>query len=242
MHEVAGGALRSADPEGNALLRRLPESEFEPLAERLDVLEFAGHEQLFAADTVVEHVYFPLDALASLVTEAGHDTLVEVGAIGSEGMVGVPVFLGARTSSAAAFCQVPGRMARLASGELRAILEQAPTLRDRLGLFTNLLMAELVQNAACNRIHEAEQRCARWLLLTSDRVGRDRFDLTHRFLAQMLGVRRATVSEIAKSLADAGLISYWRGSIVIRDRAGLAAHACPCYERLRTQLSALFPP
>jgi CRP-like cAMP-binding protein len=242
MHETPGRAPQAASLADNALLRRLPDAEFGPLAEGLDVLEFTGQEPLFAADTAIEHVYFPLGALASLVTEVGHDTRVEVGATGNEGMVGVPVFLGARTSSATAFCQVPGQMARLASEDLRAVLEHAPTLRGRLSLFTNLLMAEFVQNAACNRIHEAEQRCARWLLLTSDRVGRDRFDLTHRFLAQMLGVRRATVSEIAKSLADAGLISYWRGSLSILDRVGLAAHACPCYERLRAQLSALFPP
>lgn len=240
MNSLPGNTPSGAgSPRENALLNPLPEQEYELLAERLEIVEMDGRELLFEADTSIEHVYFPLDALCSLVTDTGQNTMVEVGAIGNEGLLGIPVFLGAPTSPNTAYCQVPGQMARMSAEALREVLPRTPTLGDRLRLFSNVMMAQLSQNAGCNRSHNAEQRCARWLLLTADRVGRDRFDLTHEFLAQMLGVRRATVSETAQSLAEAGLIRYHRGTMTILDRAGLTERSCPCYEALRSQLKQL---
>lgn len=223
----------------NALLRPLPEAEYDALSERLVLVDLEGVELLFEAAKPIEHVYFPLTALCSLVADTGEESMVEVGAIGNEGLLGVQVFLGSSVSPTTAYCQVPGRLARMRADELQSVLEDAPTLNRRLSLFSNVLIAQLGQNAACNRAHTAEQRCARWLLLTADRVGRDRFQLTHQFLAQMLGVRRATISEIAQSLAEVELISYQRGELTVIDRAGLTERACPCYATLRDQLDQL---
>lgn len=230
---------RAPSPRENAVLSPLPVEEYQQLEQRLQVLDLSGHELLLTANAPIEDVYFPLDALVSLVSDTGQGTMVEVGAIGNEGMLGIPVFLGAPTSPTSAYCQVPGHMAHLPAAALQTLLPHTPTLNDRLRLFSNVMMAQLGLNAACNRAHAAEQRCARWLLLTADRVGRDEFDLTHQFLAQMLGVRRATVSETAQALAEAGLIRYQRGHLILLDRTGLAERACTCYESLRTQLKTM---
>lgn len=230
---------RTPSPRENAVLGPLPAEEYQQLEQRLEVLELDGQELLLTANAPIEDVYFPLDALASLVNDTGQGTMIEVGAIGNEGMLGIPLFLGAPTSPTTAYCQVPGRMARLPAATLQAVLPHTPTLNDRLRLFSNVMMTQLGLNAACNRAHSAEQRCARWLLLSADRVGRDEFDLTHQFLAQMLGVRRATVSETAQSLAEADLIRYQRGHLTLLDRAGLAERACPCYESLHAQLKTM---
>lgn len=240
---MTGSAATSpadTSPRDNAILASLPEDEYVLLAEELEVLGLGWRELLYEVDAVIEYVYFPLDGLASLLMKVDANTQMEVGAIGREGMLGVPVFLGAESSSVAAYCQVAGRMVRLPAKTLQEALPQAPILRSRLGLFSNTLVTQLGQNAACNRAHNAEQRCARWLLLAADRINRDRFDITHEFLSHMIGVRRATVSETAQALAEAGVIDYRRGTLTILDRPGLAERACPCYEQARDQIRQLF--
>lgn len=227
-------------PRDNAVLAALPEQEYALLAEELVVLELGWRELLYQVDKTIEYVYFPLDGLASLLMSVDVDTQMEVGAIGREGMLGIPIFLGAESSPLAAYCQIAGRMVRLPATTLQQALPHTPTLRGRLGLFSNTLVAQLGQNAACNRAHTAEQRCARWLLLAADRISRDRFDITHEFLAHMIGVRRATVSETAQALAQDGLIRYHRGALSILDRPGLTERACPCYEQARAQIQQLF--
>lgn len=227
-------------PRDNAILAALPEEEYALLAGDMEVLDLGWRELLYQVDAAIEYVYFPLDGLASLLMNVDADTQMEVGAIGREGMLGVPVFLGVESSPVAAYCQVAGRMVRMPAKTLQDALPRTPVLGTRLGLFSNTLVTQLGQNAACNRAHNAEQRCARWLLLTADRVNRDRFDITHEFMAHMLGVRRATVSEAAQALAEAGLIRYQRGSLTILDRPGLIARACPCYEQARSQINQLF--
>lgn len=239
MSESSAAASAGASPRDNALLGPLPEAEYAQLAEHVEMQELDWQKHLYEADTAIEYVYFPVDALASLLMRVDESTQVEVGAIGREGMLGVPVFLGTSISPYAAYCQVAGRMARMPANALQEVLHHTPTLNSRLSLFSNTLMTQLGQNAACNRAHDAEQRCARWLLLTADRIDRDEFDITHEFLSHMLGVRRATVSETAQDLAEADLIRYRRGRLTILDRHGLTERACPCYEQARTQLELL---
>lgn len=155
--------------------------------------------------------------------------ITEVTTIGKEGMVGVPVFLETDRTPLAAFAQIAGEAMRMKAQQLRAEIKRDGPVVKRLLRYTQGLMVQIAQSGACNQLHSPRQRCARWLLMTHDRVGRDEFNLTQEFLCQMLGVRRATVSEIASSLQQAGVIRYSRGRITIVNRRGLEAASCECY-------------
>ena len=154
---------------------------------------------------------------------------VEIATVGPEGMVGLPVFLSDEQVAHRAFVQVPGEGARIAADAFRRLIPRCPVLNHLLLRYTLALLHQIGQNAACNRIHLVEERCARWLLMSHDRVQEDSFPLTQEFLAQMLGVRRPTVSIAGGMLARAGVVTYTRGQITILDRAGLEAAACECY-------------
>jgi CRP-like cAMP-binding protein len=183
-------------------------------------------------------VYFPIDLVGSVLAETDAGP-VEVGTIGNEGVVGLPVFLGARSGPGMAMVQVPGRALRM---ELEAFRREARTgeLRSLLERYTLGFLTLVSQGTACNRSHSAEQRLARWLLIVHDRVGRDEFPLTQEFMAQMLGVRRATVSETAAKLHNDGLISYSRGVVRLLDRAALEKTSCECYQIVRAGFERLF--
>src|SRR2546430_4742891 len=155
--------------------------------------------------------------------------------MGNESMVGLPVFLGVETSPAQAIVQIAGDAVRMAATVFREEVRPGSTLHDLLQHYTQALMMSMAQTAACNRLHTIEQRCSRWLLQTHDRVQSDEFSLTQEFLAQMLGVRRATVNSAAGALHEAGFIRYSRGMITILDRPRLEAHACECYRIIRTE-------
>jgi len=187
-------------------------------------------------------VYFPLTFVASIlaVTREGHQ--VEVGTVGNEGVVGLPVFLGASSSPGRAFVQIPGQGERVDVTVFRREALRAGKLRDLLHRYTLSFMTQVSQGFACNRAHAAEQRLARWLLVVRDRVGCDEFPLTHRFMGQMLAVRRATVTDTAGALQRAGLIRYRRGMITIRDGPGLEKAACECYWIVRQELERLLGP
>jgi CRP-like cAMP-binding protein len=165
---------------------------------------------------------------------------VEVAMIGFEGMAGLSAFLGTTASPHRSFCQVPGQTLRLDTVTLRRFLAGDGALHDLLHRYTQAVMAFLAQNIACNRLHSAEERTARWLAQTHDRVGTDSFQITQDFLAQMLGVRRAMVSESARTLQQAGLIRYSRGRITILDREGLHSAACECYLTIRREFDNLY--
>ncbi len=163
----------------------------------------------------------------------------EVGTIGNEGMVGLPVFLGADQTPTEAFCQVEGEALRMRTDMFREEVKNGGGLVSILHRYTQALFTQIAQSAACNRLHSIEQRCARWLLLTQDRVEPDEFSLTHEFMGQMLGVRRATVTEVAGTLQKAGLITYNRGKITVLDRKGLEGASCECYQIIRQDYDRL---
>jgi CRP-like cAMP-binding protein len=154
-------------------------------------------------------------------------------------MVGLPLFLGAGSSPHASFCQIPGQAVRLHADSLRTVLADDGALHRALNRATQATMVQVAQNVACNNGHDLEQRAARWLLTTHDRVVRDHYPLTQQFLAQMLGARRPTVSQVAQRLQDRGLISYSRGILRILDRPGLEAVCCPCYDIVRAEFDAI---
>jgi len=165
---------------------------------------------------------------------------IEVGTVGNEGMIGLPVFLGSDTTPGLAFSQVPGQAYRMPTATFRQFLQASSRLTTVLRRYTQAIMIQISQGTGCNRAHSNEQRCARWLLQTHDRVGADEFVLTQEFLAQMLGVRRATVSEVASGLQENGLIEYTRGHIHIVDRARLEATSCGCYQTIRDEYDRMY--
>src|SRR5215212_2070341 len=223
----------------NRLLAALPVQERWRLGPELRVVELRMREQIYDTGEAITQIYFPLTCVISVVTAVDDDLAVEVAMIGLEGMAGLPAFLGGAASPHRCFCQVPGQALRLDTVTLRRFLAGDGALHDLLHRYTQAVMVFLAQNLVCNRLHSTEERTARWLAQTHDRVGSDSFQITQDFLAQMLGVRRATVSESARTLQQAGLIRYSRGRVTIADRDRLRAAACQCYLTIRHEFDKL---
>lgn len=167
---------------------------------------------------------------------------MEVATVGREGVVGLPVFLGTDSTAGTALSQIPGTASRITADDFRQLAHPGTVLHDLLHRYIQALMVLMAQNGACNRRHPIEQRCARWLCMTHDRVTGDTFPLTQEFLGQMLGVRRAGVSEVEGRLQADGLIRYSRGHIEIVDRPGLQARACGCYAIIRDAFDRMLEP
>ena len=215
--------------KGNGLLGALPAEDFERLLPHLETVTLEVKDFLYETDRPIEYVYFPIDCVTSTIATMRDGRTVEVGTIGKEGMDGLPVFLGAQTAPLDSFCQVPGDAARMTAEALRSEVGPGDRLYELLRRFTEATLVFAAQSSACNRLHSVEQRCSRWILHTHDRVGKDEFYLTQEFLSQMLGVRRASVSEVASAFQGEGLISYRRGNLRIADRCGLEAVSCECH-------------
>jgi CRP-like cAMP-binding protein len=207
-----------------------------PLLERGTI---AIKQVVYEANGPITHVYFPTGSVISLVTFMAEGAPVEMATVGREGMVGLPIFLGAGTIPSTAFGQIPGDSLRMETGAFTEKVRRNSRLVRLLNLYTQALFNQVAQSSACNRVHSIEQRCARWLLQTHDRVGKEDFPLTQEFLAQMLGVRRARVNVGAGMLQDAGFIRYIRGRIEILDRAGLEAASCACYGIIKREFERL---
>ena len=199
-------------------------------------------DEVFRSREPIPALYFPVDAVLSLISLIDGEPAVEVATIGREGCGGLPAFLGSLISPNDCFCQIAGDAWRLPIGELPGILNGDGALHEALHRYTQATMVQLAQNVACNRLHSTEERCARWLLQTRDRVDSDTFELTQEFMAQMLGVRRGTVSLVAGALQQAGLIRYVRGRIAILDDERLHDVACECYDLIRAEYDRLGVP
>lgn len=214
----------------NSLLSAIPRTALRRLLPAMQEVELEFGQVLYEPGDEIRHVYFPSLSLVSLLTLADGHLALEVGLIGREGMVGIPLVLGHRTSSVRALVQGSGTALRMASARFLAEFRASPPLQRELYRYTHNLMAQISQTAACNRFHVVEQRLARWLLMTHDRVRSNRFHMTHEFLGHMLGVRRVGVTRAAQALGGRRLIAYSRGDITVLDRKGLEAAACQCYE------------
>ncbi|WP_159104679.1 Crp/Fnr family transcriptional regulator [Plantactinospora sp. BB1] len=233
------GAVARTDRQRNFILATIPDPEYAQLHDALTPVELTSRDPIYSTGGAIHDVYFPVTAVLSMIAEVDGEPAVEVATIGREGMSGLPVFLGVGASPNTVFAQVPGRALRLPVERLRDVLSRDGHLHRQLHRYIQATLVQLAQNVACNRMHNSEQRAARWLMMTADRVDAERFPLTQEFLAQMLGVRRATVSLTAGALQEAGLISYSRGVITIRDRAGLEATSCECYRVVREEFDQL---
>lgn len=224
----------------NRLLGTFDGKELQTWRGRLERVSLATKQVLYEPNSPIDYVYFPTGAMASLVAVMQDGTAVETAAVGHEGMVGAPLVLGATSTPLKAFCQVPGPAERLPAEVLMRLVDRSPRLRRLLNRYVQVLMVQLAQGVACNRLHSVEQRCPRWLLATRDRVATDSFPLTQEFMAEMLGVRRAGVTEVAGRLQKAGLIRYNHGRVTLLDRDRLRSAACECYSVIAEQFEQLF--
>ena len=213
----------------NQLLEAVPRKDYRRLLGRLEPVELFFGEILYEPGDEINYVYFPGTSLVSLLTLVDVRLALEVGVVGREGMVGIPLALGYGISPFQALVQGGGMALRMKAAQFLKELRKSPALQRALYRYTHTLMAEVAQTAACNRFHVVEERLARWLLMTRDRVQSTEFRLTQEFLSHMLGVRRVGVTKAAGHLQEHKLIEYSRGSIKIVDHAGLEAASCSCY-------------
>jgi len=205
-------------PSRNRLLAALSAEDKEALGNALEPIELSFKDILHDIEEPVIHVYFPTSGVISLVNEPDPGEIIEIATIGREGMAGLPVVLGIDTMPNRTLVQIPGGGFRVEAAVFARFVDARPHFLAVLMRYTLALLNQVAQNVSCNRLHEVQERCARWLLQTHDRTDGDSFPLTHEFLGQMLGVHRPTVSIAAAMLQKAGLISYVRGIITIIDR------------------------
>ena len=223
----------------NQLLAALPSKEYSRLVAYMEVVPLEIKQHLYQRNQPIEYVYFLNYGVASMLTVLTNGSAIEVATVGNEGMVGLPVFLGADRIPGECFIQVPGYGLRMRVDAFKTHVTASSPLHDLLQRYTQALFNQIAQSAACNRLHSIEERLCRWLLMTADRVETGTFPLTQEFLSKMLGVNRSSVSLTASILQRAGLIEYVRGEMTILDRSGLEATTCECYEVVRGEFERL---
>jgi CRP-like cAMP-binding protein len=223
----------------NRLLESLDSATRKSLTPHLTLVDLHLKQYIYKPNEPLANVYFPINAVISMLAPPEVGASIEVATIGNEGFAGLPVFLGAKSAPGTSFAQIAGQALRMRAVDFRSAVERNGSLTRVLHRYTQALMVQISQGTACNRAHSIQQRCARWLLLTHDRVGGDEFPLTQEFLAQMLGVRRASVGEVATALQKRGLIRYSRGRIRIMNRRGLESASCICYSIIRNEYERL---
>lgn len=232
------GAPRSGRSEASHILRALPEPEYTRLLPHLQPMPLAQDQVLFNVAAPISGGYFVNTGLVSCLTVMRNGDSVEVGLLGYEGFVGLPILLNIAHSSTLVNVQIAGDAMRINADALHNLLPHLPMLERLLSRFAYLQALQSQQIAACNRLHEVDERLARWLLMTQDRVQLETFPLTHELLASMLGTRRSSVTVAAGILQKAGIIDYRRGKVHILNRKKLEEAACECYPVIQAQLNA----
>jgi CRP-like cAMP-binding protein len=222
----------------NEVLSRLPAQELALLEESLEFLPLPRRALLYDAGKPIEYVHFVETGIASILSVLADGSGVETATIGREGMIGSAIFHGVDRTAEQAMMQVPGTGYRLKSGTFRRLLPRLPGLNALLHRYSVYLFTFTAQNSGCNRRHSIEQRLSRWLLIVQDRMAADEFELTHDFMSQMLGVRRASVTDALSELERRNLIRTRRGFVTIADRGGMESIACECYGVIRDALEA----
>lgn len=226
----------------NQLLAALPRKERERLLPDLEHTPLAVREVIYEADGHIRYVYFPTSGVISLLCTTGEGASIEVGAVGKEGMAGVPVFLGVDASLTRAVVQVAGEAVRMRAKAFREAAGRGGPFHDLLHRYTYALMTQLSLSIACNRFHSVENRLARWLLMMHDREPTDEFKFTQEFIARMVGTRRPHVSTAVGNLQAAGLLRNGRGSIHVLDWRGLEGVSCGCYLAAKKRFASLLGP
>jgi len=228
------------NPCQNHLLAALPRKELASFSAHLELVPMPLGKMLYVPDQQLTHAYFPTTSIVSLhyITESG--ATAEMACVGNEGMVGVSLYMGGKSTPSSAVVQTAGSAFRLESGRLLLEFNRAGTMQRLLLRYLQALMTHMAQTAVCNRHHSVEQQLCRWLLLTLDRLPTNQLVMTQDLVANMLGVRREGITEAAGNLQRSGFISYRRGHISVLDRNGLEKHTCECYDVVRTEMKRLF--
>lgn len=231
--------LLTAELQKNSLLYSLADADADGVSECAKLIDLKTRQEIYDANQEIREVFFPINSVLSVVARLEDGQMIEVGTVGREGVSGIPLLLGATTSANESYCQVPGLAISLPAEFFTHLAEKNPGFRRLLDQYLQAYINLLGQLAACNRLHSVYERCARWLLLTHDRVKDDVLLLTHEFLGMMLGTRRSGVTIAAATLKKAGFIDYAQGRITILDRPGLEAASCECYSVARGQFGDL---
>ena len=235
-------AVDGQQGERNHLLRSIPAEEYARIRPLLEPFQVKVMELYADLGDPIRYVIFPGTAVISLVRRTREGAMIENGTIGREGMAGLELTQGVEWALSITTGQVPGDALRMPAREFTARLPELPALAKLLARYNAYFLSQVAQSLTCNSMHPVERRCARWLLMTHDRVGGDTFQLTHEVLSQMLAVRRAGVTESAVVLQRAGHIKYSRGTVTILDRAGLESASCECYGIVRSHRDRLLGP
>jgi CRP-like cAMP-binding protein len=222
-------------PTVNRLLATLPKKEYQRLLPGLKHITLSFGEVLYEPGDTIKHVYFPNNSIVSLLSALSERSTLEVGMVGNEGMAGLPLFMGVNVSRTRALVQGAGSAMRMTSATVRDEANRLGALHRLLHRYSHSLLTQVSQSATCNRFHSVDARLARWLLMTSDRLGMGEFRLTQEFMSSMLGVRREGVNKAAGALQARKLIRYSRGVITILNRRALEANCCECYGIIRSE-------
>ena len=228
-------------PNQNHLLAALPTAEFERLAPYLEPVELLLGDVLYESGGQLQHVYFPTTAILSLHYVMENGSSSEIAGVGNEGVLGISLFMGGNTTPSRAVVQTGGLGYRLKAKLMMDEFKRAGPMQQLMLRYTQALITQMSQTAACNRHHSLVQQLCRWLLLTLDRMPTNELIMTQELVASMLGVRREGVTEAAGKLQQAGVISYRRGHITVLDRAGLESQVCECYDVVKREFARLLP-
>ena len=223
-------SLTKSPPITNQLLAALPRKEYQALQSQLEEIPLVFENIIYKPEVVISDVYFPNSGVISLLAGLNERATLEVGLVGKEGMLGLAVFMGASASQNRAVVQGTGTAMKMKASAFRRECNNGGDLPRLLRRYTHSRLTQITQSAVCNQFHSVEERLARWLLMTHDRMATDEFLLTQEFLSNMLAVRRECVNKAAGKLQKLKLITYSRGRLTVLDRAGLEAHTCSCYE------------
>jgi CRP-like cAMP-binding protein len=219
----------------NFLLSHIPEIEYRELRPHLEFFPTPLKTVLYERNKEIEYVYFPLSGEHSVLAIMEDGAAVEVGTVGNEGMSTVDILTGSKYAIETTICQIAGNSLRMPAAKFMAMLENLPGLKKICYRFFQAYLCQVSQSVACNRLHTTEERFAKWILMSHDRVPGDEFHITQEFLADMLGVHRPSVTLIAKTYQQAGIIKYHRGTVTVLDRPSLEDACCECYETVRQQ-------
>jgi CRP-like cAMP-binding protein len=228
-------------PTQNRLLAALPEAEFVRIAPHLQLVPMLLGDSLYEPGGQLQHVFFPTTAIVSLLYVMESGASAEIAGVGNEGMLGIALFMGGDTTPSSAVVQTAGHGYRLPGRVLKEEFNRAGQMQQLLLRYTQALLTQMCQTAACNRHHSIAQQLCRWLLLTLDRLPSNELIMTQELVANALGVRREGVTEAAGHLQTAGCIRYRRGHIAVLDRSGLEARSCECYQVVKTEFDRLLP-
>jgi CRP-like cAMP-binding protein len=229
-------------PEQNQILNALPVDARERVFSHLKLVELPLGKVLYESGGLLRHIYFPIDAIVSLLYVLDNGASAEIAVVGNEGVLGVALFMGGETTTNRAIVQSAGRAYRLIGSRLKREFGLHASLLHVLLRYTQALITQMAQTAVCNRHHSVDQQLCRWLLLSLDRLNANKVSMTQELIANMLGVRREGVTEAAGKLQRLGAIKYSRGNITVLNRQQLETHCCECYAVVRRETDRLLPP